>query len=289
MLVFGLKNVGAWSGNLVVDQGISILVASSLGPAALAVFSRPMSLVRHLDTIVNKFAMILTPTTGALQSIGSTLELQTLLLKATRVGVVICLFAVLFMSLMADPLIHLWMGAHYGSGPVLPILAVGYFLPISQRTVYAGLTGLNMHGKFGLISSVVSILIFVSGAYLLWIGGLTLVRSALLLAGSFTLSQGILLPIYACRKLNIPLGRYVHQVFILPALYSLPLAVALIFNRVILGDRPLLSLSVGCCLTGCALAPVYWSYFMSIKTKLRIKEIAGSVVYRKTGKGVTAP
>jgi O-antigen/teichoic acid export membrane protein len=70
MIGFGLKSSVASVSRLVLFQGVSLIVASHLGPAALALYARPNALVRHAETLLNKFANILTPMASSLQATG---------------------------------------------------------------------------------------------------------------------------------------------------------------------------------------------------------------------------
>jgi O-antigen/teichoic acid export membrane protein len=272
MLHFGIKGFGAFSGNLIIDQCMGILVATQIGPAALAVFSRPSALVRHLDAIINKFAMVLTPTTGALQSVGNARDLRQLLIQSCRIGVFLCLPGVLLLSILADPIIRLWMGPAYQTGLVLPILAAGYVLPISQRSVLTILTGLNMHGKIGLVSSAVSLVVFGLGVIALVLTGWSLDRAAVLPAVSFAVSQGLIHPLYACRKLQISIAHYLKNVFVLPIVCALPFAACLWINRVVLGDRPLVSVILGCATAVLVLGPLYWRYVVPDAKRRELKQ-----------------
>jgi hypothetical protein len=150
------------------------------------------------------------------------------------------------------------MGPSYASGYVLPVLAAGFFLPIAQRSVYTVLAGLNMHGKSGLISSAASLLIFGAGTVLLAVAGWSLNRAALLLVVSLAVGEGIVLPVFACRKLGIPLAKYLKAVFLRPLAGALPLAACLAMNRLLMPDGALLSLGLGAAATIVYLGAVAW-------------------------------
>jgi O-antigen/teichoic acid export membrane protein len=70
ILLFGGKSILTTLSRLLLYQTSSLLVVGYLGPAVLATYSRPNSLINHAMTIVNKFAFVLTPTASYLHARG---------------------------------------------------------------------------------------------------------------------------------------------------------------------------------------------------------------------------
>ena len=82
MYAFGGKTLIPILSQLLAAQTTNILIVAYLGPAALALFSRPMALISHIATFANKLAFVLTPTVSSLQSTDNHEEIRALLLKA---------------------------------------------------------------------------------------------------------------------------------------------------------------------------------------------------------------
>src|SRR5262249_27383028 len=79
MIGFGGKTFAMEASDIVLNQSTAVLIASVLGPAALAVFARPRALVHHLGVFSAKMAFIVSPSASALQSTGQHAEIRALL------------------------------------------------------------------------------------------------------------------------------------------------------------------------------------------------------------------
>lgn len=258
MLGFGLKGIAGGITGLIIGQGISILVTHYIGPAMLAVFSRPAALVKHTDVIINKFSSVLTPTAGSLQGSGKFDDVQKLIFSSARMGVYLTLPIVLFLSILGNHLLRLWMGDRYEAGLVLAILAFGSFLPISLQSVFSILTGLNQHGFVGAVSSLITVILFGLGALALTIVGWDLSGAAIIIAISATMGMGIIRPLYGCRKLKIPILKFLWETFSLPIACGTPFALCLAAIQMLLVERPLIAVLAGCAGGVLILGPLYW-------------------------------
>ena len=86
-------------------------MGAAFGLVALAVFSRPLALIRMIETFGAKFAYVLTPTASSLQSSGQHERLAQLLLQAGRLGTALALPMILLLAVLGDPIMLAWMGA----------------------------------------------------------------------------------------------------------------------------------------------------------------------------------
>jgi O-antigen/teichoic acid export membrane protein len=270
MLSFGIKSIVAGIPGLVITQGSSLLVARYLGPAMLAVFSRPIGLVRNGQMFIDKYALVLTPTAGSLQGAGLYSEIRDLMIRTTRYSVALSLPIVLFLSIMGRPILHLWMGTRYDAGWIMAILAVGYFLQMTQQSAMTILVGLNAHGSIGAMNLFFAVMGMGIGAVVLWFTGWSLVGAAILIAITRTL-QGVSIIIFSCRRLDIPLGKYLKKSFLGPMAAGVPTAIALAAVNYTLGTRPLVAVAAACAVTVIILAPIYWKYFLPQELKSGIR------------------
>ena len=281
MLLFGIRSFIASLPPLILMQTANILVVSFLGPAALAVFARPVALVRHIETFINKFAFVLTPTAGSLQESGRGTELRRFLLDSTRYGVALTLPMILLLSIYGDFILRIWMGPQYANGLVPAILAIGYFLPISQSTIMRILIGINLHGRIGLMSLAITIAGFAICTIIISAFGWDLPRVALLVSIPLSIGNGVFVPICACRKLNIPITEYISHVFLGPCACGLVFALCLIISRVLFSNNMLYTIGCGGISGVLVLALLYWRYILpepfrrkisvSVKKKFRIR------------------
>ena len=270
-IVFGGKTMLLGLPPYLMTQTISIVIAATLGPAALAVFSRPMGLVRHIEVFVNKFAFILTPMAGSLQGTSRTEELRELATEGARWGVAFTLPPVLLLAILGDSLITVWMGAAYVHPTLLPILAIGMFPGIGQNSVLRVLMGMNLHGRVGLVCLIIAVVILGIGITALNVLGWSLTGAAVLMMLSLAIPYGVVMPVYACRQLGIPVGTYISRVFSVPVLCGAIFALPLAASRYLFSENALITLIAGSLSGGILLTAMYWSWLFSEEVRSNVR------------------
>ena len=260
MFVFGGKVVVSGIPGLLLTQASSLMIAAYLGPAALAVYSRPMALIRNSQTLVNKFAFVLTPTAGSLRSVGKEGELRQFFISATRCGVCLTLPLILLLSIDGGLLLRIWMGPRYAYGGLIAVLAVGYFLSTTQQVVGTILIGLNLHGKPALYSIPVAIAGVLAGIVGMRTFGCTLSGAALMVVVPLAIGNGVIPMVYACRKLHVSVRQFAYRAFIAPGVRAVPFALCLLAANRIFTGHPFYAIAVGGAAGAALTAPLYWSY-----------------------------
>ncbi len=263
MLVFGLKTVAVVMPRIILLQTINVIIAASLGPAALAVFTRPVVLVKYVGTFISRFSFVLTPTAGALQASGDDKGIRDFILETTRISVSITLPLLIVIAAYGDVIIGIWMGDDYINQPLIILLAIGTFLQASQQTTVRILIGMNMHGRLGLISFVIILLVFIPGYIYFSETGWSLINAAVLFVLSEILGAGIVIPIYACRLVKIPIYQYLKRAFVTPVLICCVFLGVILLNRVMFEDSRLLALLGGLLSGGLILSLLYWKLLLT--------------------------
>ena len=276
LLSFGTKYfVGAISGLLLI-QANNVIVATHLGPAALAAFARPLSLLRIVEAFVNRFAFVLTPMASSLQGGGRRAEIPALVIETARFGVALATPMILVLAILGQPVLLLWMGPRYQEGLVIAILALGFLGHLAQRPVMSILVGLNLHGRLALLGVNVAILGVVLGLLNAFVLGWKLVGAALAV-GVPGLLGGLCVAIYACRQLDIPMTQYARQVFARPMVCAVPFALVLGASRLLFAHRPLVAVSLGLVTGALVIGPLYWMYLTPASVRLQIAAIASKI------------
>ncbi len=269
LLSFGGKTVVGVLSGLLLYQTNALQIVGHLGAASLALYSRPMSLVRHVRTFANKFAMVLTPTASSLHAAGRTDDLRALLAQSCRASASLGLPPILVLAIMGDPILRLWMGAHYAAGALVAVLALGHLGDIAKQPVWNILVGTNMHGRAAGLSLVSSTIAVATCAVALGPlhGGLA--TAALALTLPMTVVESFGTTFYACRRLGISFGPFLLHVWRRPLLAVLPFAACLAGARLALPNDPLLSLAAGLLVGGPLLAGTYWKWLIPASLKAR--------------------
>jgi hypothetical protein len=289
LLSFGGKTVVDNLSRLLLAQASSILVAAHLGPAALAVFARPNALVRQTDTLTNKFAMVLSPAASSLSSTGRAQDVRELLVDATKFAAFVAMPVTVFLAIMGEPILQVWMGPRYREGLLMVVIALGSFLPLTQRPAQHIMIGMNAHGRIGWASFAVAWIGV--GAAVLVLGPLHqgLVGAAMALVVPYTLGNGLFVLIYACRKVGIPVHQHIRRSFAGPALCALPLVAALLLVRFVFADAAILALLVAVAVSCAILLPLYWRFVLPPGIRSRILTRARTIVPRLRAPAAEAP
>jgi O-antigen/teichoic acid export membrane protein len=286
--VFGGKSLVLWLPTLVIAQTVNVELAAAMGPAALAILSRPLGLVRHAETFLNKFTYILGPMVGSLYGEERAGERSALFMSSTRWCVAFTLPIMLGLAILGDCVILLWMGPHYVHPWLTPALALGMFLPVAQGPAVQILIGLDAHGRVGLLNLVLVVVVLVAGTLALNHLGWSITGAGLLVVGSQGVLYGVMLPAFACARVHIPLSHYVREAFLVPVLCCVPFTALLGFARWQFGDRPLLALLVGAVAGGGLLAALYWRFLLTQAQRIQVRGTLAARFGRAAGRGASA-
>jgi O-antigen/teichoic acid export membrane protein len=266
LYIFGGKTLTPIISTMLLNQTASLLIVAALGPAALAVFSRPRSLLTQLDSLERKMSMILTPTTSSLEHVGDVDEIKNLLTKGVRYSLYLILPAVLVMVVFGGAVLHIWMGSRYANGIIPAILAIGFLGSSVHTPILSMLEGMNMHGKAGvaqLIASIISVGLIVLGLQVYHAG---LVGVAFAVTLPLLIVNLIYLPRLICRHLGLSLTSLFRAAIIAPLIHILPFAACLVVVRMLYQSHPIPALLL---LSGSAiaLAVSYWRLVLPPRLK----------------------
>lgn len=275
MIAFGGKAALQDLARTGIYQANSILVAFYLGPATLAIYARQRALVMHLLRFVKQYAQVFVPTSSTLDAQQDTAALRHLLIQSSKYGLYVTLPIVLILVILGGPLLQIWMGADYQAPVVLAVLALAHLLAVPQLAVYALLLGMGRHGRpavYELLAAVVSV-----AAGIVILGPLDggMLGAALALALPIGLNSGIVVPLYACRCLNLSPRSYIQSVVPGPVLASVPLAACLLLARWSAAGDPLVTLGLGLGTGGLVTAAVYWRWVVPEPMAARVRRMLG--------------
>lgn len=267
---FGVKSMMDSVSYLAMYQTNSMLIVYFLGAPALAVYSRPMALVRHTRTFICKFAYVLTPTAGALEARGDRTTLQDLLVTGTRYGLYLALPMATFVAVMGGPVLHVWMGPEYDLPVVAAVLAVGHMAVHSQLGTYQILMGLGRHGWPAMATLIGSLFAVLLALFCLGPMKMGLLGAALAVTVPLTVVWALLVPAYACRAVGLPYRAYVRRTVPGPLLSIVPLLGVLAGIRYLWSGQPVRALLIGIAGAVFVMTPIYWLYVAppGLRTKL---------------------
>jgi len=264
---FGIKTFIFDFPPLYLVQTTNLVIASQLGPMQLAVFARSIALVRHVETFSNKFSSILSPMAGSLQAMGRQEELRRFFLDKSRLGVAFAAPLLVFLYINGDAVLRLWMGDHYVIGTPLAILAAGYLLPTAQNSVREILKGLNLHGRIGILSFLISAICFLIGIVAIQFYSYSLTAAAMLVAIPLALSLGLTPAFFACKRLQITYWQYCRHTLFVPLLPNVIFGLCLYGSRTLYADNMVYGVLVGSIAGGGVLLLLYYKFILPIEFK----------------------
>ena len=231
VLKFGLKTVLIGLPRMITIQTVNIFVVANMGAAMLAVFARPLALTNHIMSLVEKFANVLTPTAGYLQGSGQQSELREFTLSAMRVGWLLAAVPTVYLAVLGDKLVHLWMGPEYENLSVVIVLACGSLVATSQFSLLKIMVGLNAHGPIARQCFINAISALIVGSVIVHLTGWSLTAAAFLIATPSVVGTGIVVPYHGCKKLSISPSQYLAFVLKDPVLVILATVPVLVVFR----------------------------------------------------------
>jgi O-antigen/teichoic acid export membrane protein len=272
---FGGKSVVPSVSNLLLNQTTSILIMAYLGPATLALYSRPRSIMNHVEVLVRKMAMTLTPTITSLESTGNLSEIRDLVIKATRYSFYLSMPIVLMLVIFGGPIMRLWMGSRYANGVIPAILAAGYLAVLVQVPAWNVLVGLNAHGRAGASRFIASLGSVALNVLVLGCFHWGLVGTAVAITLPLTILNIVDIPLLVCRRVHLSWGQYLWLIMVKPVLHVLPFALSLIACRLLFFTMPLVGLAVGAAVGGTVLGLQYWRFVLPERLKQPARGVFG--------------
>lgn len=266
---FGAKTLLQAASRVLMYQSNTMLIGYYLGVESLAIFSRPRSLVLSLEKTFAKMAIVFTPRASAAQARGDHDELRQLLVNSTKYSLLITLPGVIALIVLAEPLLHVWMGDKFANGIVLGILAAGHLATYSQRGVYFILVGMGRHGWPAFLELLASLAAIGLTAFLVQVLGWGLVGAAIGMVAPLTLVHAIILPWLACRTLQLSPWAIARDSFRKPVLLSAPLAVVLIVIRALPLPNDWATLGMAALFGGATYFGLLWRYVPRVREILK--------------------
>jgi O-antigen/teichoic acid export membrane protein len=269
MLGFGGRMAIGRISRVVLAQTTSILIVAFLGPASLALFARPRSLVRQASVVPQKHANMLVPTVASLFGAHQMEEVRSFVVSSCRAGIYMAFPIIVFLLVNGTPLVQLWMGADYADSVLIGLLILGYAAEVCNQPLESLLLGLNCHGRPGVVMMLAAV-VAVLAAWILLSFGFGLRSVALAIGVPWTFAHGIYLPYYTCKRLGIPLFRFLGQTWRGPLAIGIPFALILFGGGQLFPNRPDMAIMTGTAAGGLFLSCCYWVWVIPTHLKHQV-------------------
>jgi O-antigen/teichoic acid export membrane protein len=197
-----------------------LVIGAMMGPAAVAVWAPAERIISGTQRLTNQLNGVLFPVVVDSDASQQKERLRQILLQGTRLSLAMVVPIAATLVILADPLIHAWLGARAtamaGAIPIIQILAVGVAIRVGNATGTTVLKGAGQHRMLAFVNLATGVANVLLSIALIRRYGLVGVAVGTLIPIAIA-SLFIIFPA-ACRRVGLPLGRaFAHSVF--PALW----------------------------------------------------------------------
>lgn len=206
----------------------AVIIGSFLSAAAITHFSIGARLVDYAGEVVSSLAQIFTPMSSQFHAAGDYDRLRQIFISGNRACAFIMFPICVSLIVMGKSVIEAWMGPRYVSSYViLLILLIPSTLYNAQTTSNRILFGISQHKSLAiivLIEGVANVILSVA-----LVRPLGIVGDAIGTAIPLVCTAILFLPRHMCRKLEVPVRKFISNAYFYPALFCIPMALTLAF------------------------------------------------------------
>jgi O-antigen/teichoic acid export membrane protein len=214
-LLFTIAGLFLWSSD-------SIVIGRMLGAAVVPFYAIPFMLISHGHALVRGFSAPLTPAAAAL-GVQDPSRLAAVLLRGTRLALILILASNGMLIVLAKDLFRLWIGQEYApSWTIYACLVASFWFVGAHLPAYNILLGagdIRRPAAAVLLATTAALVLKIAIAQDAGLMGVALVNVVCLLP-----VMGIYLPYCACRLARISLADLYRQAYLPPILGFAPVA-----------------------------------------------------------------
>jgi O-antigen/teichoic acid export membrane protein len=200
----------------------NVVIAIILGPIAVTLYAIGANLLDIARGALNAITMVFVPLATSYDAKGDMAALRRLLVRGSRMGLLVILPGLLAFFVVGRDFIGLWMGARYEAvaGTVTILLSVAVLFAPLQATSNQILYGMNRHqlyARITIIEALVNLGLSIFLAYRIGVVGVawgTMVPAVIV--------EGIFVPVYTARQVQQSIGGLYWQAWIKPLLLGSP-------------------------------------------------------------------
>ena len=213
-----------------------LVIGAFIGSSAVAVWAPAERIITGTQRLTNQLNGVLFPVIVDSDASQQKQRLQQILLQGTRLSLVMVVPIAAALILLADPLIHAWLGpkkapAMAGAVPIIQILAVAVAIRVGNATGNTVLKGAGEHRMLAFVNLGTGVANMILSILLIHRYGLVGVAVGTLIPIAFT-AFFILYPA-SCRRVGLPVSEALTQA-VLPAVWpAFVVAVVLAGTRLI--------------------------------------------------------
>jgi O-antigen/teichoic acid export membrane protein len=208
----------------------AVIIGTFLSAAAITRFSIGSRLVDYAGETVSSVAQIFTPMSSQFHATGDYNGLRKIFISGNRACAFIMFPIAVALIVMGKSVIEAWVGPRYISSYIILLIAlIPATLYNAQTTSNRILFGMSMHKALAtvvLIEGVSNIILSVTLVRPLGIIGDTIGTAIPLFCTAV-----FFLPRHLCRKLEVPILKFLTETYFYPLLFCIPMAAVLLLMQ----------------------------------------------------------
>jgi len=234
MLFYGMNTFLYAMGAILISRASETIIGIFFAPAQLTVYSAAAAGVLILSEFLQAFTAAIKPAVSDLDARDDHTRVKLIAFLTQKYSLLVLIPAAAFLIVMGREFLTIWVGRKFQEPGVLPlmanilaILAVGYFLLLSQHSSFLVLAGRGEHRVFGVLTAVEAVLCVAIALFTVSVLDWGLIGIAWSNFIPMALVAGLIIPVYFNRKMKIPARESLRQVW-LPAILSTAPSVLLV-------------------------------------------------------------
>ncbi|OPY61755.1 MAG: putative membrane protein EpsK [Pelotomaculum sp. PtaU1.Bin065] len=241
----------------------SIVIGVFLSSAAITYYSIGGRLVEYIRQVILEMIGVILPTASSFDAQNDKDKIRKLLIAGTKYSMIVFIPFAAFLFVMGKDFIALWMGAQYVDRTisVLFILLFSQFFAVSQIASGTILLGVNKHRFLALLSMVEALVNLILSLVL--VRKMGIVGVAIGTAIPLIVNNFIILPVYVCKVLGVPVVEYVKKSMVSPLLVMVPLIGLLYFMQKIVANPGWILLGLEFMISWLFFMVIVWRFCLS--------------------------
>ncbi len=205
----------------------AVIIGSLLSAGAITYFSIGSRLVDYAGEVVTSLAQIFTPMSSHFHATGDFAQLRKIFVSGNRACALVMFPLTVILVVMGKSIIEVWVGARYVSSyTVLLILLIPSTLYMAQSTSTRILFGMSQHKSLAYIVLMEGIANLILSIAL--VRPLGIVGDAIGTAIPLLCTSVFFLPRHLCRRLDIPVRKFIVDAYAYPLLLCVPMSLVLL-------------------------------------------------------------
>jgi len=209
----------------------SVIIGAFLSTAAITYFNIGARIVDYAGEVVENLAQVFMPMSSHSDAQGDLERLRKIFVGGNR----FCAFTIFpicaILIVLGRSVIEAWVGDRYvhSSYPVLLILLVSTSLMLAQAASPRVLFGMGKHRTWAMVTLIEGVVNI--GLSILLVRPFGIVGDAIGTAAPLAATTIFFLPWHLCRQLQIRLGRYLREAYLLPLIVCVPVVIVLLLMK----------------------------------------------------------